>query len=67
MVLNFFKKIVYILFAFSLILAECSDLDYDLCLYYSYACEWNEDTSQCQDIGGCSGGGHINYNLKINP
>ena len=57
MVLNFLKKTVYILFAFSLILAECSDLDYDLCLYYSYACEWNEDTSQCQDIGGGSGGG----------
>ena len=29
---------------------DCSDLDYDLCMEYSYYCEWNIDFSECQDI-----------------
>tara|TARA_B100001094_G_scaffold52015_1_gene47544 strand:+ start:1603 stop:2781 length:1179 start_codon:yes stop_codon:yes gene_type:complete len=55
--LTFEKKILFIPFFISAILADCSDLDYDLCLQYSYACEWIEDSNQCQDIGGGSGGG----------
>ncbi|MBC8312416.1 MAG: hypothetical protein H8E72_08915 [Candidatus Marinimicrobia bacterium] len=52
------KKIILLgLIIANFINAECSDLDYDLCLIYSYACEWNENTNQCQEIGGGSGGG----------
>jgi len=36
--------------------AECSDLNYSDCLYWSSFCEWNEDTGQCQEIGGGGGG-----------
>ena len=35
----------------NLIYAECSDLDFSLCIQYSQFCDWNEETSQCQDIG----------------
>ena len=33
-------------------ISECSDLDYDQCLYWSSYCEWNDETNQCQDIDG---------------
>ena len=32
--------------------ADCSDLNYSDCLYWSSDCEWNEDTETCQYIGG---------------
>ena len=38
------------------VFADCSDLDYSDCLYWSSVCEWNEDTEQCQEIGGGVGG-----------
>ena len=37
--------------------ADCSDLDYADCLYWSEYCEWNEDSNECQEIGGGDGGG----------
>ena len=40
--------------------ADCSDLDYGDCLYWSEYCEWNEDSNECQEIGG-GGGGNIVY------
>ena len=36
--------------------ADCSDLDYADCLYWSEYCEWNEDSNECQEIGGGGGG-----------
>ena len=39
--------------------AECSDLDSTECLQWAEYCEWNEDTEECQEIGG--GGGDIEY------
>ena len=46
-----------VVFTFNFILlgfiySECSDLNYADCLYWSYYCEWNDETNQCQDIGG---------------
>jgi len=41
----------------STIYAECYELNYSDCLYYSAYCEWNDDTGQCQEIGGGGGGG----------
>tara|TARA_B110000014_G_scaffold146285_1_gene101780 strand:- start:3043 stop:4173 length:1131 start_codon:yes stop_codon:yes gene_type:complete len=32
--------------------AECSDLNYADCIYWSQYCEWNDETEQCQEIGG---------------
>ena len=54
------KKIIFII---SLIYvgqlnAECSDLDSLECVYWGEYCEWNEDTDQCQEIGG---GGDVVY------
>ena len=47
------KKIfITIFFLLNKICADCSDLDYSDCLYWSSDCEWNEDTETCQYIGG---------------
>ena len=40
----------------SSLIAECSDLDYTDCIYWSTFCEWNDISGQCQDIGGGTGG-----------
>ena len=42
---------------FSYINAECIDLNYSDCLYWSDYCEWNDDTGQCQENGGGTGDG----------
>ena len=34
------------------IYAECSDLNYTDCIYWSEYCDWNDETEQCQDIDG---------------
>jgi len=39
------------------IYAECYELNQADCLYWSYYCEWNEETNQCQEIGGGGGDG----------
>ena len=55
-------KYLYIIISFTLssfIYSECSDLSYDECLYWSYYCEWNDQTGQCQEIGGGGGGGDL--------
>ena len=55
-------KILYIfcfLFLVNKVLrADCSDLDYADCIYWSDYCEWDDDTQECFDIGG---GGDIVY------
>ena len=43
--------------SFSIIKAECYELDYNTCLEWPTYCEWNEDTGQCQEIGGGGDGG----------
>ena len=48
---------LYILILSNLIYAECYELTQSECLYWSQYCEWNDDTSQCQDIGGGGAGG----------
>ena len=51
----------------SFIQAECSDLSYNECLYWGTYCEWNEDSGQCQEIGGGGGGGEADgpYDYQI--
>ena len=39
----------------NLLNAECIDLNYNDCLYWSQFCEWNEEVGQCQDIGDGQG------------
>ena len=46
------KLFITKIFLLSKIFADCSDLDYSDCLYWSSDCEWNEDTETCQYIGG---------------
>lgn len=41
----------------SFIFSECYELNQADCLYWSAYCEWNEETNQCQEIGGGGGGG----------
>ena len=52
-------NIFYILpFFIQVILAECSDLDYADCIYWSQYCEWDDDAQECFEIGG---GGDLVY------
>ena len=53
------KKIIIIIisFLFSNLYAECYELNQADCLYWSQYCEWNDETEQCQDIGGGGGDG----------
>ena len=53
------KNILILLNTFLLtsIYAECYELNYSDCLYWSQYCEWNDDTGLCQEIGGGGGGG----------
>ncbi|MBA93766.1 MAG: hypothetical protein CMG47_01705 [Candidatus Marinimicrobia bacterium] len=57
--------LIFILYNF--IYAECYELNQADCLYWSYYCEWNEETSQCQEIGGGGGGGEADgpYDYQI--
>ena len=50
---------ILILLFINLIHSECSDLGYDLCIQYSQFCEWNEATSECEDI--TDGDSNTNY------
>ena len=45
------------LILFSFIAAECYELSYSECLYWSQYCEWNDETDQCQEFGGGGGDG----------
>ena len=53
------KKISFILVIFfvNVAYAECYELSQSECASYPEYCEWNEDTSQCQEIGGGGGDG----------
>ena len=48
------KKITIIIFVVLLasLYAECYELNQADCLYWSAYCEWNDQTGQCQEIGG---------------
>ena len=46
------KIFISTIFLISKVFADCSDLDYSDCIYWSSDCEWNEDTETCQYIGG---------------
>ena len=46
------KFIPSIILLFSFINAECYELNQADCLYWNTYCEWNDETGQCQDIGG---------------
>ena len=47
--------IVSIMILSSFVYSECYELSQADCLYWSDYCEWNDEASQCQEIGG--GGG----------
>ena len=53
------KKIFLINFILSItfLFSECYDLNQADCLYWNTYCEWNDETGQCQEIGGGSGTG----------
>ena len=46
--------ILFSLLIINFLNAECADLSYADCIYWSAFCEWNNETGQCQEIG--SGG-----------
>ena len=54
--MNYILFIIYIFF-FNQLYGECSDLSYQECIQWPDYCEWNDDTDQCQDIGGGGDGG----------
>ena len=51
------KFIPSIILLFSFVHAECYELNQADCLYWSAYCEWNDETGQCQEIGGGGGDG----------
>ena len=55
-------KILYIFcflfFVNQVLRADCSDLDYADCVYWSDYCEWDNDTQECFEIAG---GGDFEY------
>ena len=53
--MSFRLLIIFNIFSYYLLEADCSDLTYEECIYWSGYCEWNEETGLCQDVGG--GGG----------
>ena len=57
--MRFISLFYFILFFNQTIWAECSDLDYAECIYWSEFCEWNDDTQECFEIGG--GGDDTEY------
>ena len=62
--INKFKVLIFIaiasiIFLGSNLYAECSDLDSLECSQWVEYCEWNEETGQCQEIGG--GNGNIEF------
>jgi len=50
----------FLIFFWSNLRAECSDLNQSECSEYSEYCEWNEEIEVCQEIGG-GGGSNDNY------
>ena len=48
-ILNIFY---FLPFFIQIIWAECSDLNYADCIYWSEFCEWDDDTQECFEIGG---------------
>ena len=63
--MKYMSILIFILFNF--IYSECYELNQADCLYWSYYCEWNEDTNECQEIGGGGGGGEADgpYDYQI--
>ena len=55
-------KVLYIfcflVFSNQVLWADCSDLDYADCVYWSDYCEWDNDTQECFEIAG---GGDFEY------
>ena len=51
------KNVLIILLSLAIVYPECSDLDYATCLEWPDFCEWDDETNQCQDIGGGGGNG----------
>ena len=54
--MRYIYKHFYLIFFLTNIYAECYELNYSDCLYWSSFCEWNDETGQCQETGGGSGG-----------
>ena len=50
------KYFLFLMFS-TFLFSECYELSQSECLYWSQYCEWNSETSQCQEIGGGGGGG----------
>lgn len=48
----------FLVFLNQVLWADCSDLDYADCIYWSDYCEWDDDTQECFELGG---GGDIVY------
>ena len=59
--MKYMSILIFILSNF--IYAECYELNQADCLYWSDYCEWNEETNQCQEIGGGGGGGDGGFEL----
>ena len=53
--------IIVNVFSYYVLKADCSDLTYEECIYWSGYCEWNEDTGLCQNLAGGGGDDDIQF------
>ncbi len=50
--MKYLYSFYFILFLNQIIWAECSDLEYADCIYWSNYCEWDDDSQECFELGG---------------
>ena len=53
--------IIVNVFSYYVLQADCSDLTYEECIYWSGYCEWNEETGLCQNLAGGGGDDDIQF------
>ena len=56
--------IIINVFSYYVLQADCSDLTYEECIYWSGYCEWNEETGLCQNLAG---GGGDDDDIQFGP
>jgi len=50
--MRFLTSFYFLLLFNQFLLADCSDLDYADCIYWSEYCIWDDDMQECSEIGG---------------
>ena len=63
--MRFLTSFYFLLLFNQFLLADCSDLDYADCIYWSEYCIWDDETQECSEIGGGGGFVYGPYNFNF--